>query len=81
MLTHKLTFDKILLELINSMQIFFFKYSLGFGVIHPPFKTLHDIFHLCGIDIVCQYFWGDSLKTATVQRYWSKRLECREILS
>ena len=53
MQTHKLTFEKILPELRKSKQSFSPKYPSGSRPINPPSKTLRDVFHLCGLDIVC----------------------------
>lgn len=53
MLTHKLTFDKILLELRKSKQIFSPKYPSGFRSLNPPSKTFRDIFFECLGEVVC----------------------------
>lgn len=53
MLTNKLTFDKILLELRKSKQIFSPKYPSGSRLLNPPSKAFRDIFSICLAEVVC----------------------------
>ena len=53
MQTHKLTFERILLELKKSKQIFSPKYPFGSRLINPPSKTFRDIFLQCLGEVVC----------------------------
>lgn len=53
MQTHKLTFERILLELKKSKQIFSPKYPSGSRPINPPSKTFRDIFLQCLGEVVC----------------------------
>ena len=48
---HKLTFEKVLLELKKSKQMFSARYPSGFRFINPHSKLYRQIFELC--DIVC----------------------------
>ena len=48
---HKLTFEKVLLELKKSKQMFSARYQSGFRFINPHSKLYRQIFELC--DVVC----------------------------
>lgn len=50
---HNLTFEKVLLELKKSKQIFSPKYTSGIRSIDPHSKFFRDIFYLCNINFVC----------------------------